>query len=339
LKNESQETDVSFEGSFDASRRAANKALAALAAQLLAGSARAEEAYPERLIRFIVPQPAGGTGDVISRIVAQALAARLGKPVVIDNKAGAGGTLGASAAAKSPADGYTWVLASPGFATFAQMFPHLSFNPAAELAPVGMLGSVPVAMVVRNESPYKSVADFIAHAKANPGKASYASAGIGALSHLMGAWFRSAAGVDILHVPYGGTAPALTSLLGGQTDIYFDPMSGAELIKTRRLRALATTGGRRSSMLPEVPTMNELGIPIEGSVWLGVMAPAGTPAAVIEKINRELAAVLREPAVKQQMEARLVAPDPMSVQQFARFFANETRVWGKLVRDNGIKGE
>lgn len=327
---------------FDPGRRRSAQWLLGLAAAPFAGAGlpvSAQSGYPDKSIRFIVPQPAGGTGDTVTRIVSQRLAARLGKPIVIDNKAGAGGTLGATHAARSPADGYTLVMSSPGFATFESMFPKLSFNPSAELAPVGMMGSVPIALIVRADSPFKTLADLVAHAKAHPGQVTYASAGNGALSHLMGAWFASEAGLTMVHVPYAGTAPALTGLVGGQVDIYFDPMSGSELLKAGRVRALATTGEKRTSMLPAVPTMIEQGVKVSGSVWLGVMAPAGTPRPVIERLNRDLNAVLEEPDVRQQLEARLVVPDPMGVEQFSAFFAKESRTWNKLVRDTGIKAE
>jgi len=328
---------VSLRPSFDPGRRRSTLWLLALAGAPLA--AAAQSTYPDKPIRFIVPQPAGGTGDTVTRIVSQRLSVRLGKPIVIENKAGAGGTLGATQAARSPADGYTIVMASPGFATFESMFPKLAFNPSAELMPVGMMGSVPIALIVRADSPFKSLAEFVRHAKATPGKVNYASAGNGALSHLMGAWFASEANIDMVHVPYAGTAPALTALVGGQVEIYFDPMSSSELLKAGRVRALATTGERRTSMLPGVPTMIEQGHKLSGSVWLGVMAPAGTPTPIIERLNRELDAVLQEPDVRRQLEARLVYPDPMSVEQFAKFFAKESQTWNKLVRETGIKAE
>jgi tripartite-type tricarboxylate transporter receptor subunit TctC len=299
--------------------------------------ALAQDTYPERLIRFVVPQPAGGTGDIVTRIVAQRLAARLGKPVVIDNKPGAGGTLGALAAARSPADGYTLVMSSPGFATFETMYPRLSFNPVRELAPVGMMGSVPVALIVRAESPFKSVADVVAYGKSKPGLMTYASAGNGALSHLLGAWFASDAGLEATHVPYAGTAPALTALVGGQVDIYFDPMASSELLKTGRVRALATTGEQRTPMLPQVPTLIELGHKVSGSVWLGVMVPQGVPRPIVDRLNRELDQILKEPEVRQQLEARLVFADPMGVDQFGRFFDKEAKTWNRLVLQAGIK--
>jgi tripartite-type tricarboxylate transporter receptor subunit TctC len=329
-------TDARF---FGRGRRTAALRLLMLLAGAIAGTGHAQDTYPDRPIRFMVPQPPGGTGDTVSRIVAQRLSARLGKPVVVENKAGAGGTLGASAVAKAPADGYSLVLASPGFATFASMYPSLPFNPASELVPVGMMGSVPITVIVRSEAPYKTLADFVAHAKANPGKATYGSAGQGSLSHLMGAWFKSETGIDVTHVPYSGTAPALTAVVGGHIDILFDSGSGTELLKSGKLRALATTNAKRLPALPSVQTTTELGYPVRGAVWLGVMTTGGTPRPIVERLSRELYAVMQEPEVRQQLEQRGVLADPMTADEFARFFANETRVWSKLVRDNGIRAE
>lgn len=330
---------MTHRSSIDAARRRHLLCLLSLLAAPAGRGAFAADVYPSRPLRMIVPQPAGGTGDIVTRIVSEQLSVRLAQPVVVENKAGAGGRIGATQVARSPADGYTLVLASPGFATYESMFPKEGFNPAAELAPVGMMGSVPVALEVRADSAFKSVADFVSYAKANPGKATFASAGNGALSHLMGAWFARDAGIEVVHVPYSGTAPALTALIGGQVDIYFDPMSGSELLRAGRLRALATTGMTRSSMLPAIPTLIEQGYKVNGSVWLGVMAPAGTPRPVIERLNRELDAVLQDPQVRRQLENRLVFPDPMSVDRFTQFFANESLTWNKVVRDAGIKVE
>ncbi len=322
---------------FDISRRNLNRSLLGMGLAAVSPLGWAQGSYPTQPIRFVVPQPPGGTGDTVCRMVGQRLAARLGKPVVIENKAGAGGTLGAMTAAKSPADGYTIVLASPGFATFETMFPKLTSNPVSELTPVGMMGSVPIALTVRADSPYKTVNDLITHAKAHPGTVTYGSAGIGSLSHLMGAWFKSEARADVTHIPYSGTAPALHALVSGQVDIYFDPMAGVDLVKSGRLRVLATTGDKRSIAMPDAPTMVESGVPVRGSVWLGVMAPAGTPRPIIDLLNRELDTVLREPELKQQLETRLVYPDPMTVDQFSKFFSNEVTVWNRIVRENGIK--
>ena len=230
----------------DSRRRAiglACKGLISLAVASASAFAVAQGNYPSKPLRLVVPQAAGGTGDTVSRLVAQKLSARLGQPVVVENRPGAGGTVGSGLVAKSPADGYSLVLASTGYATWTTMYPNIPFNPASDLAPVAMMGSLPFAVLVRSEAPYKTLADLVAFAKANPGKATYASAGAGALSHLLAAWFAAEAGVDIRHIPYNGTAPALNALLGEQVDFYFDPVAtSAQLVKAGRLRALATTG-------------------------------------------------------------------------------------------------
>lgn len=325
--------------SFNQGRRAASTRLLALAAVAATGRLYAQDAYPQRPVHFVVPQPAGGTGDTVSRLVAERLSWRLGKPIIIENKAGAGGTLGAIAAAKAPADGHTLVLASPGFATFASMYPNLPFNPASELAPVGMMGSLPVTMVVRAESPFKSVAEFVAYAKANPGRANYGSAGQGSLSHLMGAWFRNEAGIDITHIPYSGTAPAVQALVGGHIDILFDSGATMQLVKAGKVRQLATTHSTRVPAFPNVPTMVELGFPIRGSVWLGVMVTGGTPPAIIERLSRDLHATMQEPEVQQMLAGRGVQAEPMTASEFGRFFAEEARTWNKLVQDAGIRAQ
>jgi tripartite-type tricarboxylate transporter receptor subunit TctC len=302
--------------------------------------AAAQAAYPAKPLRFIVPQAAGGTGDTVSRLVAQRLSARLGQPVVVENRAGAGGTVGSGLVAKAPADGYSLVLASTGYATWPTMYPNIPFNPATDLAPVAMMGSLPFAALVRSESPYRTVADLVAYAKANPGKATYASAGPGALSHLLAAWFGAEAGIDIRHIPYNGTAPALNALLGEQVDFYFDPVAtSAQLVKSGRLRALATTGATRSEVMPEAPTFVESGFPVRGSVWLGVMTTGGTPPTVIDRLSKEIHSILQEADTRQQLQARGVEVEAMSQQQFGAFLASEVRTWSKLVRDNGIRPE
>jgi tripartite-type tricarboxylate transporter receptor subunit TctC len=302
--------------------------------------AAAQGDYPSKPLRLVVPQAAGGTGDTVSRIVAQKLSARLGQPVIVENRPGAGGTVGSSLVAKAPADGYSLVLASTGYATWATMYPNIPFNPAADLAPVAMMGSLPFAVLVRSESQYRTIADLVAFARANPGKATYASAGAGALSHLLAAWFGAEAGIDVRHIPYNGTAPALNALLGEQVDFYFDPVATSiQLVKSGRLRALATTGAERSEVLPEVPTFVESGFPIRGSVWLGLMTTGGTPAPLIDHLNREIHSILQDPDTRAQLKSRGVEVEAMSQQQFGAFLASEVRTWSKLVRDNGIKPE
>ena len=316
------------------------KGLISLAVASASAFAVAQGNYPSKPLRLVVPQAAGGTGDTVSRLVAQKLSARLGQPVVVENRPGAGGTVGSGLVAKAPADGYSLVLASTGYATWTTMYPNIPFNPASDLAPVAMMGSLPFAVLVRSEAPYKTLADLVAYAKANPGKATYASAGPGALSHLLAAWFGAEAGVDIRHIPYNGTAPALNALLGEQVDFYFDPVAtSAQLVKAGRLRALATTGAVRSDVMPEAPTLVESGFPVRGSVWLGLMTTGGTPAPVIDRLNKEIHSILQEPDTRRELQSRGVQAEAMSQEQFGAFVASEIRTWSKLVRDNGIKPE
>ena len=305
---------------------------------LTCAGAAAQANFPERQLQFIVPQAAGGTGDVVSRIIAQKLAGRLGQTIVVENKAGAGGTVGSATVAKAKPDGHSLVLASSGFATWKVMYPGMPFNPDTELAPVAMFGSLPFAVLVRPEARYKTLAEFIAAARAEPGKLNYASAGLGASSHLLAAWLAAEANVNITHVPYSSTAPALTALLGGQVDIYLDPVAtSVAQISAGRLRALATTGARRARVLPDVPTIAESGWPVRGSVWLAMMTTGGTPAPVIERLNREVRAVLQEADTRDALQSRGIEIELMSVDEFRAFVANETRVWTKLVKDNNIK--
>ena len=311
-------------------------ALALAAATLVA----AQGTFPERSIRVVVPQPAGGAGDTVTRIVAQRLAVRLGTPVVVENRAGAGGTLGTAIVAKAPADGYTLVFASTGYATFQAMYPKLTFDPATDLAPLAMIGSVPFLFLVRNDAPFRSVAEMIAFAKAQPGKLNYATAGNGSLSHLLSAWLMAEAGIQMTHIPFSGTAPALGALLGGQVDMAFDPITtSAALVAAGKARALAVSGGARARGTPNIPTLVESGYPVRGAVWLALMLPAGVPAPISARLNREINAVLQEPEVRAQLQSRDIDIDAQTPEQFSAFLASEIRTWGKIVRDIGIKAE
>jgi tripartite-type tricarboxylate transporter receptor subunit TctC len=321
-------------------RRRALCTLFFTAAVLATAGVPAHGAYPDHAIRLMVPQGAGGTGDAVSRIVGQGLAERIGKSVVVENKPGAGGTLGTSVVARAPADGYSLVLTSTGFATWSSMYSKLPFNPTTDIAAVAMMGSLPFAFLVPGDAPYKTVAEFVAFAKANPGKVNFGSAGNGALSHLLAAWFAAEAGITPSHIPYGGTAPALSALMGKQVEFYFDPVAtSAGLVKSGKLRALATTGAQRSKVMPDVPTLVESGYPVRGSVWLALSTTGGTPAPVIERLNREINTTLKDPKIRQQLEAKGITVETMSPAELGAFYASEIKTWSKLVRDNGIKPE
>ncbi|HSV78972.1 MAG TPA: tripartite tricarboxylate transporter substrate-binding protein [Ramlibacter sp.] len=316
-------------------RRAAHRALLALAALAALPPARAQSGP----ITFMVPQAAGGTGDTVSRLFAQRLAQRLGQTVVVENRPGAGGTVGSALVAKA-ADSRQLLLVSNGYATWNVMYPRMTFNPQRDLAPVAMMGSVPYTLLVRPDAPFRTLQDLVSYGRSHPGQLSFGSAGLGSLSHLLSSWFTAEAKLDAVHVPYTSTAPALAGLLGGHVQFYCDPVTTAmPQVRGGKARALATTAAQRSSQLSDVPTLMELGYPINGAVWLGIATSSRAPASFVAGIQREISAILREPEMLQQLEARGVAPLSIMGSDMARFLANETRVWTKLVRDNDIKAE
>lgn len=324
---------------FDPGRRAAHCRLLALTlgATTVAGLRTAHaNRFPERILTLVVPQPAGGTGDFVSRVIAQRMGEALHQNVIVDNKPGAGGLVGAGAVAKAPPDGYSMVLASPSFATFSTLYPR-SPDPMPKLAPVGMIGSAPVTLLMRKGAPYKTVLEFVAYAKANPGKTAFSSAGQGSLSHLLGTQFVMEAKLDTNHIPYSGTAPALTALMGGQVDIYFDSAAGTELVRSGKLLAAATAGATRPRTATNLPTMKELGYDVQGAVWLGLMATAGTPPAILELLNQALNSALATPEVRTSLAMRDMEPDPMTASAFAAFLANESKVLNRVVKQAGMK--
>jgi tripartite-type tricarboxylate transporter receptor subunit TctC len=325
------------------SRRRFNGVAAALAIAASLGvvpGAWAADPYPNKPIKIVVPFAAGGSGDVVTRLVAQHLGVRLGQQVLVENRPGAGGVTGVGVAAKSPADGYTLGFVSSGYAWLAALYPNLTFDPAKDLTPVALICSVPYVFLTRNDAPFKTVPEFVAYAKANPNKLSLASAGVGTLTHLLPAWLFAENGLQIAHIPYGGTAPAMNSLVAGQTDIYFDPVATSmPQVRAGRVRALATTGTKRTKSSDDVPTLNELGYQARGSTWFGLMAPTGTPKDIIDRLNREVNAVLQEDEVKKRLQAGDFADESGSIQKFSAFLESETAIWTKIVKDNNIKSD
>ncbi len=300
----------------------------------------AEDAFPTRTIRWIVPYPPGGTTDILARILAQRLSERTGQQVLIDNRAGGGNNIGTEMALKAPPDGYTLLLVNPANAINATLYRTLPFDFLRDYAPVAGIIRVPNVMEVTLSLPAKSVAEFITHAKANPGRVILASSGSGTSVHLSGELFKSMAGVDLTHVPYKGAGPALVDLIGGQVHVIFDNLpSSIEYIRGGKLRALGVTTARRSAALPETPTVAETVAGYEASAWFGAGAPKGTPTAVIEKLNREFNAILAEP----KMRARLaeLGGEPLlgSAAEFAAIHAAETEKWAKVVKSSGAKVE
>lgn len=309
---------------------------------LLAVPAIVAAAYPERTIRIIVPYPPGGNIDITARTVAPGLSEALGQPVVIDNRGGAGGTIGSELAAKSAPDGYTLLLGSTGtLASSPALYPKLGFDPIKDFAPTSLVSIVPLVIAIHPAIPAKNVKDFIALAKARPGRITMASAGSGTSNHLTGELFQSEAGIKLIHVPYKGSGPALIDLMGGQVDVLFDQLSSAiGYIKGGKLRALAVTTLKRATALPEVPTVNESGLKgFDASTSTGILLPVATPRDIVTKVHVSLIKVLRLPATRESF-ARIGADTlESSPEEFTRFLREELAKWGKVVRDAGVKLE
>jgi tripartite-type tricarboxylate transporter receptor subunit TctC len=315
--------------------------LAAGAAALPAVSPFAwAQAYPARPVRMVVGFPAGGNADTIARPMGQWLSERLGQPFVIENRPGAGTNIATEAVVRAPADGYTLLMVGPTQAINATLYDKLSFDFIRDIAPVAGIISTANALIVNPSVPAKTVPDFIAYAKADPRKVNMASGGTGAPSHIAGELFKMMTGIDMLHVPYRGGAPALTDLMGGQVQVYFGPITASiEHIKAGRLRALAVTSATRSEVLPNIPTVGEFVPNYEASTWYGVGAPKATPAEIVDKLNREFNAGLADPKIKSRLADLGGVPMPMTPPDFGKFIADETEKWAKVVKFAGLKPE
>lgn len=296
--------------------------------------------WPNKPIKWVVPFPPGGAMDVIARTLGDKAARELGQPFVIENRPGAGGNIGADYVAKQPADGYTIMITSIGMATNKALYAKLSYDPVKDFAPISLLAVVPNVLVVNAEkSADKSVKDVIAHAKKQPGKLTYASAGNGTSIHLAGEVFASMAGVDILHVPYKGSGPAITDMLGGQVDLMFDSITSARPhIQSGKLRALGLTTAKRSSALPDVPTIAEAGVPgYEVSPWFATFAPAGTPPEVVARLNKVLNGLMKDPETLKKLESVGAEPIGSTPQELATHLNKELDRWGKLIKERNIR--
>ena len=309
-----------------------------LGAGLLGGTSALAQAYPTKPVTIIVPFAAGGTTDILARIIGQALTAELGQSVVVDNRAGAGGNIGGQAAAKATPDGHTLFMGTVGtHAINASLYKKMPFDPVKDFAPLTRVANVPNLLVANPAQPYKSVKDLIAYAKANPGKVNFGSSGNGSSIHLSGELFKSLAKVDMQHVPYKGSAPAVTDLLGNQIDIMFDNMPSAiQHVRSGSLVPLAVTTAKRSPELPNVPTIAEAGVPgYEATSWFGMFAPAGTPAPVLAKLNAAIVKVLAQPDVKKKINEQGAEVYSETPEQFAAFIQAESVKWGKVVKESG----
>ncbi len=313
---------------------------------LLLGVAATQVAYsqtwPTKPLRMVVPFAPGGAVDVTGRVIAQALSTRLGQQVVVENRGGAGGNIGVELVARSPADGYTIVMATAGQISInPHMYARLPFDPVKDLAPISQAGMAINALCIHPSLPVRSVKEFIAFAKARPNKLNFASGGIGASDHMATELFMSMTGVKLVHVPYKGGGPAMVDLLGGNVDLGFSTVATAiGPVKAGRLRALGVTSAQRFELLPDVPTIAEAGVPgYESVAWYGLFAPAGTSTEIVKKLNTETVAVLQTPDARRRLTDAGVLPTSSSPESFAAYIATETARWGKLIRANGIKAE
>ncbi|MDD0840883.1 tripartite tricarboxylate transporter substrate binding protein [Curvibacter sp. HBC61] len=303
-------------------------------------AANAAADWPNKPIRWVVPFPPGGAMDAIARTLGERAGKALGQPFVIENRPGAGGNIGAELVAKSPADGYTLMITSIGMATNKPLYGKLSYDPVKDFAPVSLLAVVPNVLVVNaSQSKLRSVDELIAAARQSPGKITYGSAGNGTSIHLAGEVFSSMTQLDLVHVPYKGSSPALTDLLGGQIDLMFDSVTSARPhLQSGKLRALAVTTAKRSAALPQVPTLAEAGVPdYEVSPWFAAFVPAGTPRPVLHKLQAALVSALKQPEVQARFDAIGAEAVGSSPDELAAHLARESTRWTQLITQRGIR--
>jgi len=315
-------------------------ALAALALLAVLNAARAEDAanYPAQNIKIIVPFPAGGTADTLPRLVADKLRQKWNQTIIIENRSGAGGNIGAEAVASSTADGYTLLASPPGPIAINQtLYKKLSFKPE-DLMPITLIGTAPNVLDVRPDFPARTVKELIDYARANPDKVSFASQGNGTTSHLTAILFQKLTGTKMVHVPYRGTTPALQDIMGNTVDIFFDNLgSSMSLHVGKKLRILGVCGPERAPLLPDVPTVRESGVPDFVSVtWFALMAPKGTPEAIVAKLNSAVTEILKEPDIQAQFAKLGVQPAPMSIPETAKFIEEERVRWGDIITSANV---
>ena len=300
----------------------------------------AAQAFPAKPVKLVVPFPPGGSLDNVGRLLAQKLTEAWGQQVVVENRPGAGGNVGADAVAKSPADGYTVVMgALSTHAVNPSLYPKMPYDAVKDFAPISNVAITPNVLIVNVDSPVRSVRDLIAFAKANPGKANFGSGSNGSAGHLAGELFKVETGTDVMHIPYKGGAPALQALLAGETQFMFDNLANAMAqVKGGRVRAIAVTTAQRSKLAPDLPTMAEAGLPgFDISTWFGLLAPAGTPPEVIAKWHADLVKALNSPDVREKMLAQGAEPAPTTPVEFAAFIAKERDKYARIVKLSGAK--
>lgn len=322
-------------------RRLLLGAAAACTLASLAVPAAAQATWPDRPIKLVVPYPAGGNADTTARLVATQLSARLGQQVLVDNRPGGAGSIGAAVVAKAPADGYTLLLDATAFTVNPALIPKLPYDAARDFAPITLVNRTPLLLVVPATSPFKSVGELVRAAKAEPGKLTFASAGNGGAQHLAGELFKQGAKVSMTHIPYRGGAPALTDLAGGQVDMMFSATAASgPFVKSGKLRALAVTSPERADGWPDVPTVAASGVPgFQVYEWNGLFAPAGTPTDVLERLETETRAIVAGADIRKRFADLGVQPVGSSSHEFADFLRAESARWATLIRTVGIKAD
>ncbi|MBO1114217.1 Bug family tripartite tricarboxylate transporter substrate binding protein [Bordetella petrii] len=321
-------------------RQAGRLALAAGAAACTP-AAHAEDAFPDKPVRMIVAFPAGGGTDIVARLIAERLTALWGQQVIVDNRGGAGGVIGTEIAARSAPDGYTIFMATLGNMSINPHLYKMDVDPSRDLAPISNVVDVNFVLVANPKLPVHNVKELIALAKQKPGQINYSSSGVGGAPHLAGELFNDMAGVKLAHIPYKGSGPSFTDLIGGQVSLTFDSLVQAlPYIQSGKLRALAVLASQRSPLLPQVPTLAEAGVPgYSFTNWFGLLAPAGTPAKRIGKLNAAVRQVLQEPAVRERLSAMGAVPAGTTPEAFGRLIRDERAKWGKIIQERGIRAQ
>jgi tripartite-type tricarboxylate transporter receptor subunit TctC len=316
------------------------RAILVVCGPFLLGGAAIAESYPSHPVKIVVPFPAGGSNDIVARILAQKLTERDGQTFLVENRGGAGGNIGSDAVAGSDPDGYTLLLTAPPPLTInVALYKDLKYDPAKAFAPVSLVASVPIVLAVHPSLGVKNVSELVALAKARPGALNFGSSGNGSTNHLAGELLKSVTGIDIVHIPYKGAAPAMNDLIAGHIPMMFDNMPAVlPQVQGKFINAIAVAGHTRASALPDVPTVAESGVPgFEASAWFGLVAPANTPAPVLAKLEGDVEAILRMPDVQKRFTELGAEPGAISGEVFGKFLADETAKWTKIIRESGAK--